>query len=201
MKSINFETWDCTHNVSSHLCHSKFKRLDIIESGPVALLRGGRPALGVTILGWQHLVVWNHNPLFVMKTFFVSFDPYPYFWSSTTFRYYYHKKCHIIKDDIIKGASHEKRWHHKTPPRVPPSLATPLVKLGTTKGILGLWPPNKFFFSKSGFSHLTDLPDIFSVIWIIFRSFSYQSKMNNISLYSIFIKRMPTRNEICKTQS
>ena len=58
----------------------------------------------------------------------------------------------------------------------------------------------RFFVSKSGFGLLTDLPDIFSVIWIIFRLFRCRNKMfiyiQYFDLLSFYLKNMNMKQNL-----
>ena len=96
--------------------------LSCVYTGPVAWL-GGRPAPGVIILGWHHIMMWIYKlHRFVVNTFLFSFCLVPILiWT----------KYPLIfrQRSFFSGGLHlflvRKRVPLPTPPRVPPFLATP----------------------------------------------------------------------------
>ena len=114
----------------------------------VALLGGcgGRLAPGVTILGWHHFLMWNHNPAknstnLWWRPFFCSpsaMQPKtPLIFGEELFSLF---MVSIFiwtefspKSVTTAETSHYKRWHHETPLRVSPRNPAPVPSfLATT---------------------------------------------------------------------
>ena len=102
--------------------------------------QGGGADPGVTISGWHHIMMRNHNssdlwriPFFFHLVFIwtknsLMFRRRPFFWSSHTFGPKTHSFCSeelFFWSSPIFGT--KKGCHHEISPRVPPSLATPLI--------------------------------------------------------------------------
>ena len=78
-------------------------------------------------LGWHHIMMWNHNStdLWWRPCFFISFGLQSHLHRKPT--NFTAKPCFFVFFLVVTYFWTEKGWHHEIPPRMPPSLATPLV--------------------------------------------------------------------------
>ena len=113
-------------------------------------LQWGATASGVTILGWHHIMMWNHNSTDLWWIFCLTFlfslclfVPYPHLDRKPThfaaktflffclvFTYFWTENPLILRRIpfflVFTYFWTEKGCHHEIQPRAPPSLATPL---------------------------------------------------------------------------
>ena len=118
--SINSYHRFCEKNVGSILVytvshHNGSSCRHCVRLGLVAVASlGGRPAPGVTILGWHHIMMWNHNPTDLWWILFSLCLVPILIWT---------KNPLIFGEDLFFFGLHVFLDRN----RVPPSLATPLV--------------------------------------------------------------------------